>query len=294
MIPILGIVVVIVSVIGGFVMENGKMGPLFQPAEVVIIAGTAVGTLLAANPLDLLRRTLGELLRVFRGPPPNSGFYLKTLVMLHAVFEYARRNGATKLEDQLDNPDRSVVFRRHAAVIRNPETLNFICDTLRLTTLGQISALELDAMLEQDEEIREKELAAPANVLNTLADALPGLGIISAVLGVVITMSALRESPKTIGHKIGAALVGTFLGIFLSYGFAGPLAAHVERLNEAEIWYYRILRASIAAFARGMPVQIALEFGRRAIPPGLRPGFIEMEQACRHSSGKIVEIAQSG
>jgi chemotaxis protein MotA len=290
MIPILGIVVVFVSVIGGFLMENGKMGPLVQPAELVIIIGTAVGTLLSANPIKLLKRTWRELMRVFRGSRPDGAFYLKTLVMLHALFEYARRNGATKLEDQLDNPERSVVFRRHATVIRNEDTLNFLCDTLRLTTLGQISQWELDAMLEQDADIREHDLAAPAGVLNTLADALPGLGIISAVLGVVITMSALRESPKTIGHKIGAALVGTFLGIFLSYGFAAPLAAHVERLNETEIHYFNILRVAMAAFARGMPVQIALEFGRRAIPPTLRPGFIEMEQACRQSSGKIVEM----
>ena len=278
------------SVIGGFALENGKMMPLVQPSEVFIIGGAAIGTLLIANPFDLLKKTCRALLRVFHGPVPTKKFYLSTMVMLHSLFEFARRNGASKLEDQLDHPENSVVFRRHAAVIRHIGALDFICDTLRLTTLGQIAPFELYMMLEQDFETRRRESAAPAAVVAFLADALPGLGILSAVLGVVITMGSVTELPKIIGQKVGAALVGTFLGIFLAYGFVAPLAAHLERISDAELQYYQILRNSIAAFARGMPVGIALEFGRRSIPPELRPGFIEMEEECRRASGKVVEM----
>jgi len=289
MLPVLGIIVVLASVLGGFALENGRLAPLAQPAEVFIICGSAVGTLMSANSPELLRRTVFAMVRIFRTPPPNRKFYLSTMVMLFALFEYARRNGPAKLEDQLDHPDTSVLFRRHASAVHDSGALEFICDTLRLNTMGQISAYELDTLLELDFVTREHELAAPANTLATLADALPGLGILSAVLGVVITMSSLQESPASIGQKVGSALIGTFLGIFLSYGFAGPLAAHLERLNEAEVLYYQTLRAALAAFARGMPVSIAVEFGRRAIPPLLRPGFVETEQECRRASGKVVE-----
>lgn len=290
MLPLLGMVVVLLSVLGGYWLESGNLGNLIQPAEGVIIVGTAIGTLIAANSPQQLRSALAGVVVVFRNPAPTKQFYVSTLLMLHSLFEYARRNGATKLEDQLDNPERFVVFRRYAKAIHDPVTIDFICDTLRLTTLGHVSRFELDEMLDQDFDIREQTLRVSATTLATLADALPGLGILSAVLGIVITMNSLREIPKTIGMKVASALVGTFLGIFLSYGFAAPIASHLERINEAELQYYQILRAAIAAFARGMPIAISLEFARRSIPPDLRPGFVELEQACRQSSGKIVEM----
>jgi chemotaxis protein MotA len=291
MLPLLGMVVVFCSVIGGFALENGKFAPLAQPSEGVIVCGAALGILLTATPLGLLKKTGQDVVRVFRGPPATTkALYLSTLVMLHALFEFARRQGAARLEDQLDDPEHSAVFRKHANTIRSAGVMAFICDSLRLTTMSKIAPGDLDLMLEQDMETRERELAAPAKTLAWLADALPGLGIISAVLGVVITMSSLHDLPKTIGHKMGSALVGTFLGIFLSYGFVGPLAAHLERLSEAELHYYQTLRAAIAAFAKGMPSAIALEFGRRAIPPGVRPGFAEMEAEFKQATPKAMAM----
>ncbi|MES1258837.1 MAG: flagellar motor stator protein MotA [Acidobacteriota bacterium] len=290
MLPLAGILVVLFAVFGGFALENGELLPLIQPSELVIICGAACGTLLTANPLKLLRKLPRGIARVFRSGRLTRKFYVSTLVMLHAVFEFGRRNSAGSLEEQLDYPERSIVFIKHGAALRDPRALDFICDTLRLTTLGRIAPQELDTMLEQDQEARRQESIAPAGALIKLADALPGLGILSAVLGVVITMNSVRELPKVIGQKVGAALIGTFLGIFLSYGLVGPLAAHMERIGEAELQYYQILRTAVAAYARGMPVAIAIEFGRRSIPPELRPGFIEMERACRRAAGKIVEM----
>ncbi len=290
MLPLIGMVVVVTAVLGGYMLESGHLLSLVQPAEGVIIVGAAIGTLIAANSPQQLRCAWAGVVTVFRNPTPTKQFYISTLLMLHSLFEYARRNGATKLEDQLDHPEQFVVFRRHAKAIHDPVTVDFICDTLRLTTLGQVNRFELDELLEQDSDMRERLLRESATTLVMLADALPGLGILSAVLGVVITMNSLREIPKTIGMKVASALVGTFLGIFLSYGFAAPIAAHLERIQEAELIYYQTLRAAIAAFARGLPIAISLEFARRGIPPDLRPGFVELERACRQTSGKIVEM----
>jgi chemotaxis protein MotA len=281
MAPLFGIIIVCCAVIGGFALENGRLAVLVHPTEAVIIGGSAIGVLIASNPLDLLRKTLWGVLSIFRRQTLNKAYYLSSLVMLRAVFEYARRNGATRLEDQLDHPEGSTLFRRHAAVTGDPAALNFICDTLRLTTMTRIDPFDLEELFEREIEAREKELSGPADTMAALADTLPGLGIVSAVLGVVITMNSLTESPAVIGQKVGMALVGTFLGIFLSYGFVGPLAAHLSRLHEAEANYYRVLRASVGAFGKGLPASIALEFGRRSIPPEFRPDFSEMEAEFR-------------
>jgi chemotaxis protein MotA len=286
MFAVLGMVVVFCAVIGGFALESGEFVPLVQPAEIVIICGAAIGTLLTANPIEVLKKTLRGPLRVFRGPPATKEFYLSSLVMLHALFDYARRNSATKLEDQIDDPERSVVFRRHAGAIRDMGALNFICDTLRLTSTTAVQPLDLDALLERDMEARSRELGAPAETLMSLADTLPGLGIIAAVLGVVITMGSITDSPRSIGEKVGAALVGTFLGIFLSYGFVAPLGAHLKSIGEAEIQYYQMLRTALAAFGKGMPGVVAVEFARRAIPPDVRPEFAEMENEFRAFAGR--------
>jgi chemotaxis protein MotA len=284
MVPLLGMVVVFCAVAGGFALENGRFAPLVQPAEAVIICGASIGILIASNPLELLRKTFGRVLMIFRPPELTREHYLSSLMMLRAIFEYARRNGATKLEDQIDHPERSHLFRRYAAVTHDAAAVNFICDTVRLTTMTKVDPFDLEELLEREMEARETELSAPAETVAALADALPGLGIIAAVMGVVITMSSLRDTPKVIGEKVGMALVGTFLGIFLSYGFVAPIAAHLERIQEAEVSYYRMLRAALLAFGKGMPASIALEFGRRSIPPGVRPDFRQMEAEFRSAA----------
>jgi chemotaxis protein MotA len=189
-----------------------------------------------------------------------------------------------KLEEEIETPAKSPVFSKYPKLSKDHHLLNFVCDTVRTAVAGVVLPHDLDAMLENDIDVHHQEISAPVRALSTVADALPGLGIVAAVLGVTITMSALGGPPEAIGHKVAAALVGTFLGILLCYGVAAPLAANLEKLTEAESQYYQVLRAGLMAFAKGMAPIIAIEFARRSIPNALRPGFNEMEKACKGSA----------
>jgi chemotaxis protein MotA len=201
--------------------------------------------------------------------------------MLNALFASARKGGASKLEKDVDEPEKSDVFNKFPFILKDHHALDFLCDTLRLSVTGGVDPFQLDQMMELDLDVHHEEAARPVNALNTVADSLPGLGIVAAVLGVVITMGSLGGPAEEIGHKVGAALVGTFLGILLCYGLFGPLAAHMSKLNEGEGRYFHVLRVAVLAYARGLAPMMAVEFARRAIPHEMRPTFKEMETACR-------------
>jgi chemotaxis protein MotA len=284
MFAIIGILVVFGAIISGFLMEHGKLMVLMQPAELVIIGGSAIGTLLVANPMPLVIRVFRSLLGVISGSRFTQAYYLESLRMLYDIFQLARKSGMAKLEEEVENPKKSPLFSKYPKLTTDHHVLSFVCDSLRTAASGVVPPHDLDSMLENDIEVHHHEIAAPVRSLSTLADALPGLGIVAAVLGVTITMSALGGPPEEIGHKVAAALVGTFLGILLCYGVAAPLAANLEKTNEAETQYYQVLRAGLMAFAKGMAPMIAVEFARRAIPHGLRPHFSQMEQACKGSA----------
>jgi chemotaxis protein MotA len=281
MFAIIGIVVVFGAIMGGFLMEKGPVAVLMQPAELIIIGGAAIGTLLIANPLPLVIRIFKSVLGVIGGSRYNKAFYLESLKMLSDIFMFARKSGMAKLEEDVENPDKSAVFSKYPKLIKDHHMLHFVCDTLRTAVAGVVPPHDLDDMLEKDIDIHHNEAIAPAKALAVVSDALPGLGIVAAVLGVVITMGALGGPPEEIGHKVAAALVGTFLGILLSYGVVSPIAANLEKTIDAEGQFYQMLRAGLMAFAKGMAPMIAVEFSRRAIPHELRPGFKEMEAACK-------------
>ena len=281
MFAIIGIVVVIGAVIGGFLMEKGNLAVLIQPAELVIIGGAAAGTLLIGNPLPVVMKIFKGLIGVLKPSPYSKAYFLETLKMLNELFGYARKNGLVKLESDVEEPEKSPVFSKYPKFLHNHHAVHFLCDTLRMSISGGIGAFELDQMMELDMEVHHHEAQAPVGALSTVADALPGLGIVAAVLGVVITMGALGGPPEEIGHKVAAALVGTFLGILLCYGFLGPLAAYMTKLNEAEGNYYHCLRVALLAFVRGSAPILSVEFARRTIPSGVRPSFKEMEAACK-------------
>jgi len=281
MFAIIGILMVFGAVVGGFLMEHGKLPVLAQPAELVIIGGAALGTLLAANPLALVIRIFKSLASVVAGSRFTTAFYLESLKMLSDIFQFARKSGMAKLEEDIENPNKSALFAKYPKLGKDHHALFFICDTLRTAVSGVVAPHDLDALVESDIEIHHHSISAPVRSLTTVADALPGLGIVAAVLGIVITMGALGGPPGEIGHKVAAALVGTFLGILLSYGMVGPLAANLEKTVDAESQYYQVLRAGLMAFAKGMAPIIAVEFARRAIPPDFRPTFQEMEAACK-------------
>jgi len=284
MFSIIGIVLVFGAIIGGFLMEKGKMPVLVQPAELLIIGGSALGTLLIANPLPLIIKIFKSLLGVLKGSRFTSAFYLESIKMLSDIFQFARKSGMAKLEEDIENPEKSALFSKYPELLKDHHILAFVCDTLRTSVAGVVAPHDLDALVEADIDIHHHASSAPVRSLITVADALPGLGIVAAVLGIVITMGALGGPPEQIGEKVAAALVGTFLGILLSYGVVGPLAANLEKLIDAETEYYQVLRAGLMAFAKGMAPMIAVEFARRAIPHDMRPTFKEMEATCK---GKI-------
>lgn len=282
MFALIGMLVVLAAVIGGFLMEHGNLRVLLQPAELLIIGGAALGTLLVANPLHTLKAIIGGALGVVRGSKFSKQRYLDALRMLFELFSKARKEGVVAIEKDIENPKESQFFAQFPAIQKDSDTLFFVCDTMRMSIMGGVEAFDVDQMMESDMEIHKHERQMPIAALSTMADALPGLGIVAAVLGVVLTMSALGGPPEEIGKKVAAALVGTFLGILLCYGFVGPLAANMSKLADEEHEYWHVLRTSIIANMKGVTPLLAAEMGRRIIPAHLRPSFQDFENACKN------------
>jgi chemotaxis protein MotA len=286
MFVLIGVAIVIGAIIGGYLMEHGKLMVLMQPAELVIIGGAALGTIFVGNPMHTIIGMAKAVLGALKGSPFTKAFYLEQLRMLNDIFVYARKNGMAKLESDLDEPEKSAIFTKYPGFLKNHHALDFFCDTVRMSISGGVGPFELDQLMELDMEVQHHEGSEPAAALTTVADALPGLGIVAAVLGVVITMGALGGPPEEIGHKVAAALVGTFLGILLCYGFLGPLASNIAKMNEGHAQYMGFLRMAILAFVKGTAPSLAVEFARRAIPTHLRPGFKETEAIIKGGAAK--------
>lgn len=291
MFPAIGILVVLGCIAGGYLIEKGNLLVLMQPAELLIIGGAAIGTVFIGNPTHVLKEIVGGVLQVFKGSRYTAGIYLDTLKFLNDFFNTARKNGLTSLEQDLDEPSKSELFKRHPNFAKNKEAMHFFCDTVRTLVTGGIDTRDLDNIMETDLEILHHEGRTSANALTMVADSLPGLGIVAAVLGVVITMGSLGGPPEEIGHKVAAALVGTFLGILLCYGFLGPVAAHIKKHADAEKEYFLSLRMGLLANMKGLSPLLALESARRAIPHHLRPSFQEMDKACRKTADSAVTEA---
>src|SRR6266702_3840277 len=277
MFVIIGIVIVIGAILCGYLMEHGNLRVLRQPAELVIIGGAALGTVLIGNPLYILKKIAAGLLGVFGSSKFGKAQYLESLKMLYELFSRARKEGLMALETDSDNPEQSPVFSKYPKFLKDHHALPFVCDTIRMAAGGGIEPFDVDQMIENDMETHHHDATQPVAALATMADALPGLGIVAAVLGVVITMGALGGPPEEIGHKVAAALVGTFLGILLCYGFLGPIAANMMKATEEEHAYYMVMRVIIVSFMKGSPPTIAVEFVRRSIPGNVRPSFQEVE-----------------
>ena len=282
MFAIIGIVVVFGCVIGGFLMEHGNIRVLVQPAEFVTIAGAAIGTLLVANPLHILKSIAGSLPAVLKGSKFTKAWYLDSLKMMYDLFGRARRDGLVALESDTDEPEKSTVFSKYPAFLKEHQLLYFVCDTMRLVASNAVEAFELDQMVELDMDVHHHGCTEPVSALTSMADSLPGLGIVAAVLGIVITMGALGGPPEEIGRKVAAALVGTFLGILLCYGLVGPLAANMAKSADDEHAYLYVLRVAMASFIKGTAPIMAVEVARRAIPGHVRPTFQELETYCRN------------
>lgn len=286
MFAIIGLIVVFGAVAGGYAMSHGHFAVLFQPAELVVIFGAAIGSMLVANPISNVTALIKSTMGVLKGSPYTKNTYLDTLKALADVFSFGRKNGLQKLETDIDNPKQSQLFTQHKVLMGNHQALDFICDTLRTSIAGGIGHFEIEQSMEADIDIMKHELEQPVGALKEMADSLPGMGIVAAVLGVVITMGALGGPPEQIGEHVAAALVGTFLGILFCYGIFGPLASNIQKINEGEIEYMHSLRAGVGAFIKGAAPILAVEMARRSIPPHVRPSFKEMEQKVKGGAAK--------
>ncbi len=281
MFSIIGIVVVFGCIIAGYLMEHGNIHVLIQPAELVIIGGAAAGTVLIANPLHILKAIAGGLGGAFGSSKYGKQRYIDSLKMMYELLNKARKEGLVALENDIEEPDKSALLSKYTDFLKNHHASAFVCDTMRMAVSGGVEVFDLDQMLESDMDVHHHESTQPVSALSTMADSLPGLGIVAAVLGVVITMGALGGPPEAIGHKVAAALVGTFLGILLCHGLVGPLAARMGKTAEEEHAYLQVLRVVMIAFLKGVAPIMAVEIGRRSVPGNVRPTFQEVEQACR-------------
>jgi chemotaxis protein MotA len=266
MISLIGILFVFGAIVAGYLMEHGKLLVLVQPAELVIIFGAAVGTVIIANPLPVLKKIITGILGVFSGGSYTRAFYTDNLKMLFEIFNYARKAGTAKLEEDVDNPSKSAIFSKYPKFLKHHHAAQFLCDTLRMSVSGGVEPMDIDQMMEVDMEVHHHESGEPIAALSTMADSLPGLGIVAAVLGVVITMGALGGGKEEIGRSVAAALVGTFLGILLCYGLFGPLASAMGKESEAEGHYFGFLRMAALGFVKGLAPIMAVELARRSIP----------------------------
>lgn len=281
MTSIAGTLVVLGAVIGGFLMENGNPAVLVQPAEFVIILGSALGAFLIASPGKVALSIVRKLGASFRERPKTKEQYIELLSLMYRVFSKIRKEGLIAIETDVEDPGKSSLFSKFPAIVGDPDTLNFICDNLKVIVTTSVPPHELDSLLDIEIETHLHQTMIPSHSVARIADAMPGLGIVAAVLGVILTMGKIDQPPSVLGHSIGAALVGTFLGVLACYGFLAPLAANLEyKAKEAET-YLKVIKLSIVSFVGGSAPQVAVEFGRRAIPGGEKPTFDELEKAIR-------------
>jgi chemotaxis protein MotA len=275
-----GMAVVVLAVLGGYLMEHGKLGVLVQPAEFVIILGAAAGSMLVGTPSAVLKQVAGSFGKAFGAGSSRKSSYIELFTMLHEVFRTARKDGLLFLEQHVNNPEKSSVFSKYPGFMKNHHARAFLIDTLKVMLVG-VEPSEVEELLDADLEAHHDEGQRPITAINKVGDALPGLGIVAAVLGIVITMQAIDGPPSEIGHKVGAALVGTFLGVLACYGFIGPLATRIEMANMDESRYLNCIKAAVLAFAKDAQPAVAIEMARRLTFSHVRPEYEELNRALR-------------
>lgn len=260
-------------------MAGGQILVLHQPAEFVIIGGAMIGSLLAATSMSNLKRMMSQLKDVVK-PGMSKKDYLDIMVMLFELFNVARKDGLIALEKHVESPKESSVFTKYKQFLNDHHAVSFLCDTLRMVITGTAQTHELEALMDTDIESHHEEIEAAPTIIQKVGDSLPGFGIVAAVLGVILTMGSIDKPPAVIGHKVGAALVGTFLGILLAYGFVLPIATNMSFANSSKTKLYACMKQAILAFQKGIAGVMAVEFARRALPSEVRPTFLELEDAC--------------
>ncbi len=280
MFVIIGAVVVLGSVIGGY-MLHGDLAVLFQPGEFLIIGGAAIGSFLISNPLPVVKKSIAGALGTLKGVQVNKQKYIDLLKMLYELFQYAKREGIIALEPHVENPESSSIFSKYPSFLANHHAVEFLSDTLKILLSGGVPAHDLEELMDADLEAHHQEEAIPPAAIQTTSDAFPGLGIVAAVLGIIVTMGSINAGAEAVGQSVAAALVGTFLGILISYGFVGPIASNMNYNTNVEGRYLIAIKAALLSFAKGAPASVAIEYARRSIDPENRPTFKEAEDAMK-------------
>ncbi|RIL04913.1 MAG: flagellar motor stator protein MotA [Proteobacteria bacterium] len=285
MIAIVGLVVVIGCVLGGFAMAGGHFSVLWQPSEFVVIGGAATGALLVGTPMHVVKGLARQLPKLASNGKTHQDF-LDVLLMGFELLSLARREGLVALEQHVEDPHKSALLGKYAGFTGDAMALTFLVDTLELFTSGvKLGDHELGELLEADLEVQKEEEILPSKALATMGDALPGLGIVAAVLGIVITMGHIDGPPSEIGHHVGAALVGTFLGVLLSYGFVQPMAGNLAAKVHDQHTYLVAIKELLVSLYKGANPTIAVELARRSLPAEVRPSSAELSKACRNLRG---------
>ena len=264
-------------------MHGGDFVILFQISEIIIIGGAALGTLLIANPLSVIKAVISGALGTLKGSKLNKESYLDLMKLLYELFQLAKKEGLIGLEQHIENPEGSSLFTKYPTFLANHHAVDFLCDTLKVVLNGGIPAHDLEELMELDLETMHHEELRPSSALTTVSDALPGLGIVAAVLGVIITMGKIDQPPAVVGHSVAAALVGTFLGILMSYGFFAPIAKSMENTVGENGKYLQAIKAALLSFVKGAPPIVAVEYARRAVASDHRPSFKETEDAVKQT-----------
>ncbi len=282
MFGLIGIAVILVMVFGGYIAAGGHLTIILKalPFEMIIIGGAAVGAFLIANDLALVRHALKDLGKVFKGPRWRTGDYRDLLCLLFELLRLARAN-PVGLEEHVENPDASAIFARYPRILADQDAVELICDTFRAAAMNYDDPHQVEEVLDKRMEARLNQAMHSSHALQTMADGLPALGIVAAVLGVIKTMGAIDQPPEVLGKMIGGALVGTFLGVFLAYGLVGPFAARLKAVVEEDAHFYQLIREVLVANLHRHPANICIEVGRQNTPHHIRPGFSELEQALR-------------
>lgn len=282
MFKIIGHLGVIASVFGGYMLNGGHMSVLWQPFEFMIIAGAAFMAFLVANSPHVIKHTLSDLKAIYKPDKYGKKEYIELFSMLLTVFKTARSKGWLVMEQHIENPHDSEMFKKFPSFYNNHHAVTFFCDYLRLISLGADKPHEVEALMDQELETEKEARDHTAHAINLMGDGMPALGIVAAVLGVIHTMGSITEPPAVLGHLIGGALVGTFLGVLMAYGFIGPLASAVKERNDTEMKYYMCIKICLLAFLQGAAPQVAIEFGRKILMHDVQPTFLEVEEALQN------------
>lgn len=275
---LIGFIIVIACIVIGYMVGGGHLSVLWQPSEFIIIFGSSVGAFIVANPPDVLKSAIGALRAAVKGPKYQKAEYVEMLCVMYTIIKLIKNKGTVVLDNHIDNPNDSPIFQKYPLFLGNQRGINFLCDYLRMMTMGSDNPHQMDDIMEKEIEKAEHEFHAIVSAFQNMADGMPALGIVAAVLGVIHTMGSISQPPEILGKLIGAALVGTFGGVLLSYGFVGPISQAIKATYDAEISYLNSLRSLILAYLNGYAPIIAVEYARKTIDEHHRPTFVEIEE----------------